>query len=91
MAIYSKSSPYSDTPDNNGAYLDIISFRNLPSVADDILFTISSKYDLYKDSNLWWVFAVRNKDLIRDPIYDMKAGVQIYLPKLSTMSSVLGI
>jgi len=100
MAMYSKSSPYSDTPDNNGAYLDIISFRNLPSVADDILFTISSKYenrpdllayDLYKDSNLWWVFAVRNKDLIRDPIYDMKAGVQIYLPKLSTMSSVLGI
>lgn len=100
MAIYSKSSPYSDTPDNNGAYLGVISFRNLPSEADDILFTISAKYanrpdllayDLYKDSKLWWVFSIRNKDLIRDPIYDMKPGIQIYLPKLSTLQRVLGI
>lgn len=100
MAIYSKTSPYSDTPDNGGAYLDIISFRNLPAESDDILFTIPTQYayrpdllayDLYTNSNLWWVFAVRNKDLIRDPIYDMKPGIQIYLPKLSTMNTVLGI
>lgn len=100
MTIYSKTSPYSDTPDNGGAYLDVISFRNIPSERDDILYTVATQYthrpdllayDLYRNSNLWWVFAVRNRELIRDPIYDMKAGIQIYLPKLSTLNTVLGI
>jgi hypothetical protein len=99
MAIYAKTSPYANTKTTE-SYLDIIEFRNLPNESDDVLFEITAQYayrpdllayDLYKDSALWWVFSVRNKDIIRDPIYDMIAGKKIYLPKLSTMTRVLGV
>ena len=48
-------------------------------------------YDLYGDVNLWWVFAVRNKDVIKDPVYDMVAGVTIRLPQMTTLKQSLGI
>jgi hypothetical protein len=97
-SIYSKLSPYYST-DVVGSYLDIINFRNIPYQQDDVYYTVTSQYefrpdllayDLYGDSNLWWVFAVRNKDSIKDPIYDMYAGQSLYLPKLSTLKNSLG-
>lgn len=97
--MYNKTSPYYKTPVTNG-YLDVMEFRDLPSERDDILFEVTATYenrpdllanDIYKDSRLWWVFAIRNKTIIKDPVYDLKAGVKIYLPKMSTLKSVLGI
>ncbi len=97
--MYSKTSPYYDTA-LNGAYLELLTLRDLPLQNDDILFTVTQQYsnrpdllayDLYNDVNLWWVFAVRNKDIIKDPIFDMIPGQRIYLPKLSTINAVLGI
>jgi hypothetical protein len=99
MAIYSPTSPYYSTDQSKG-YLDIISFRDLSIEFDDILFTITKNYeyrpdllafDLYNDVTLWWVFAVRNKAIIQDPIFDMEAGVEIYLPKLTTINKIIGI
>lgn len=95
---YTKLSPYYTTQ-LSGSYLDIIDFRQLPVETDDIKFTVTSQYefrpdllayDLYGDVNLWWVFSVRNKDKIKDPIYDLFAGQIIYFPKLSTLKNVLG-
>jgi hypothetical protein len=37
-------------------------------------------YQEYGTPSLWWVFAVRNPDLIIDPINDFVAGLQIYVP-----------
>jgi len=97
--MYKKNSPYFKTEIVNG-YLDVMAFRDLPYERDDILFEVTSTYenrpdllayDIYNDSALWWVFAIRNKTKIKDPIYDLKAGVKIYLPKMSTLKSVLGI
>ena len=97
--MYSKTSPYYTTPITNG-YLDVIEFRDLPNERNDTLFEVTATYenrpdllayDLYQDARLWWVFAVRNKRTIKDPVYDLKAGVKIYLPKMSTIKSVLGI
>jgi hypothetical protein len=97
-SIYSKLSPYYSTQ-ITGSYLDIVNLRNIPNQTDDVQYTLTSQYefrpdllayDLYGDSNLWWVFSVRNKDLIKDPIYDMFAGQIIYLPKLSTLKNSLG-
>jgi hypothetical protein len=97
--VYSKESPYFRTEIVNG-YLDVMSLRDLPNEKDDILFEITNTYenrpdllayDLYQDARLWWVFSVRNKDEIKDPIYDMESGKKIYLPKLSTLKEVLGI
>lgn len=97
--MYSKTSPYYDT-NLNGFYLDLLKLRDIPAQTDDIFFTVTQQYtnrpdllayDLYGDVNLWWVFAVRNKDTIKDPVFDMIAGQRIYLPKLSTINAVLGI
>jgi Base plate wedge protein 53 len=99
MPSYSSASPYYKTSQTQG-YLDVSTFRNISNQTDDIEFEISSRYqnrpdllayDLYSDSNLWWVFAVRNKSVIKDPIYDMQAGTKIFLPKLSTLRTELGI
>lgn len=95
-SMYSKTSPYYNT-NIVGDYLDIIDFKNLPKEIDDVRFQITSQYefrpdllayDLYGDSTLWWVFAVRNKDIIKDPLYDFFAGQTIYLPKKSTLKNL---
>jgi hypothetical protein len=97
--MYEKTSPYFDT-NLNGSYLDLLKLRDIPAQSDDILFTVSQQYsnrpdllayDLYNDARLWWVFAVRNKNIIKDPVFDMIPGQKIYLPKLSTINAVLGI
>lgn len=97
--MYSKTSPYFST-NVTGSYLDLLSLRDIPSQSDDILFTVTQQYanrpdllayDLYSDATLWWVFAVRNKSVIKDPVFDMIPGQRIYLPKLSTINSVLGL
>lgn len=95
---YPKLSPYYTTP-FNGSYLDVLTDRAIPAEIDDVQYTITSKYEyrpdllayqLYKDVNLWWVFASRNPDKVKDPIYDLYAGQTIYLPKITTLKKVLG-
>ena len=99
MATYTKTSPYFTTEQTNG-YLDVMSARDIPSQTDDILFTVTTQYehrpdllayDLYGDVNLWWVFAVRNKSIIKDPVDALNSGLKIHLPKLSTIKTALGI
>jgi hypothetical protein len=91
---YENSSPYFTTT-LNSQYLDILSVRPVSSEVDDFLYTIEPQYtyrpdllanDIYGDSKLWWVFAVRNKSIIKDPIYDLQAGIGIYIPQISTLS-----
>jgi hypothetical protein len=99
MAVYSRKSPYYQTAQTNG-YLDVIDFKDIPPLADDRYWEVTAQYanrpdllafDLYQDVNLWWVFSVRNKDIIRDPIYDMVPGTKIYIPQLATLKKVLGL
>jgi hypothetical protein len=96
MSSYSNFSPYYKTPEVNG-HLDILSLRDIPAASDDVLFEITQTYslrpdllayDLYNDSRLWWVFAVRNKDIIQDSTYDLVAGQRIYIPSLPNLQSV---
>ena len=48
-------------------------------------------YDLYGEPALWWVFMQRNLDVLQDPVYDFVPGVEIYIPKNSSLRTVLGI
>ncbi len=100
MNYYSKNSPWSNTPFNVSGYLDIMNKRTLPPEDDDIVYEIQSQYvyrpdllayDLYKNSKLWWVFAIRNPDILKDPVFDFLPGTKIYLPKASRISVFLGI
>lgn len=100
MASYTASSPYYKTGYVKSQYLDVLKIRPVPAESDDVLYTIEVQYthrpdllayDLYGDKSLWWVFAQRNMDIIKDPIYDIEAGVQIYLPKGDSLNRVLGL
>jgi hypothetical protein len=97
--VYNKSSAYYATPLVDG-YLDVLTLRDIPETVDDTPFAVTAKYanrpdmlayDLYGDSRLWWVFSVRNKSVIKDPIYDMVPGLVIFLPQLSVLKKSLGI
>jgi len=98
MATYDSTSPYYTTGYSQ-FFLDVMVNRPIDKQVDDILFQINLTYqyrpdllafDLYKDSRLWWVFYQRNPNTLQAPPLDFAAGVQIYLPKLSTLKSNLG-
>jgi hypothetical protein len=92
-------SPYARTPTNARGYLDILSPRPVPINREDILFTITTEYtyrpDLlahitYGRKDLWWVFAQRNMDVLKDPVFDFVAGTKIYLPDPAALRNTLG-
>ena len=98
MAAFGRSSPYSKTSTVNG-YLGILNFIDIPAEVDDVSYTIASRYmyrpdllayDLYGDPQLWWVFAARNKEVIKDSIYDFITGQIIFLPKLAAIKKAIG-
>lgn len=98
MATYDSTSPYFTTGYSQ-FFLDIMTNRSIPKEADDRLMIINTTYqyrpdllslDLYDTPNLWWVFYQRNPNTLTAPPLDFKAGVQIYLPKITTLKNVLG-
>jgi alpha-L-fucosidase len=99
MATYSILSPWYDTTVTQNS-LDILSIRAVSSEPDDFLYVIESQYtyrpdllafDLYGDAALWWVFMQRNMDVLLDPIFDFVPGKKIYIPKGSSLRTVLGV
>jgi hypothetical protein len=98
MAKYSSTSPYFVTPYTQ-FYLDAMTNRPIPRDNDDVYFKINQTYqfrpdllayDLYQQSALWWVFYQRNPNTLQAPPWDFEAGKNIYLPKITTLRSVLG-
>ena len=37
-------------------------------------------YDLYGNSNLWWVIAHYNREVLKDPLNDFRSGIEIVVP-----------
>jgi hypothetical protein len=73
--------------------------RAIPKENDEVAFEINLTYqyrpvllahDLYDDARLWWVFYQRNPNTLTQPPLDFAVGAVIYLPKISTLKSVLG-
>jgi len=74
----------------------------LPSIGksiNDESFTITAEYEerpdklayvLYEKTALWWVFAARNPDILKDPLGDFKTGTVIKLPASSTIANIIG-
>jgi hypothetical protein len=98
MATYSDRSPYYATK-TFGKFLDVMINRPIPADSTDSLITLSSSYhqrpdllafDLYGDSRLWWVFTMRNPDVLEDPVFDFVSGTQLYVPTQDIVAAALG-
>ena len=100
MAVkYRSDSPYANTQ-TYSYYLDVLSPRRIPPKRDDVLHTLTEvhqyrpdllAFDLYGNSNLWWVFIARNPNAFEDPIWDFRTGTKFYIPKKDVIETALGI
>ena len=96
---YSPTSPYYGTQ-LWGQFLDVWSGKTIPATVTDAVYQIDSAYnlrpdllayDIYQDTSLWWVFSVRNPDILIDPLLNFRTGVIIYVPAVNTVRTALGI
>lgn len=85
---YGSGSVYKQTPQTSW-YLDNLALRDVQSDPTDKAMVIPTKhnmkpynlsYELYGNKDYWWVFQILNMGVIRDPIYDFKAGLTIRVP-----------
>lgn len=99
MASYKKTSLYGTTSNITPGVLDVLDYRPMPFLIDDVKYEIKPQYnyrpdllasDLYNDSELWWVFKSRNPSVLDDPIFDFVAGVEIYIPSKNTIGRIIG-
>lgn len=83
------TSPYFLTPVKDW-YLDLWVPRSVPKNDFDKILIIPPEFDQrpdllsqqeYGTPRLWWVFAIRNPDLIIDPINDFVSGLEIFVPQ----------
>ena len=96
---YANTSPYADTRFFNN-FMDKWEPRDVPAEKDDSLYELERVYrwrpdllsfDLYGTSKLWWVFAVRNPNTIKDPVFDFVPGKKIFLPNKEKLFTALGV
>lgn len=87
-SIHKTTSPYVNT-DIKDFYLDIWDEIIIEPSIEDTIMTVGPKYhkrpdllsyDLYGTPRLYWVFIVRNMNLMKDPIEDFVSGLEIYVP-----------
>ena len=99
-SLYPKTSPYYFSAVVNGKFLDVMVNRPIPTLPSDVYWEITPTYnlrpdllafDIYSDSKLWWVFASRNPNRLKDPLFDFVTGTGIYLPTSDTLQQALGL
>lgn len=97
MATYNKNSVYYGTPQTNG-YLSTYTPRLVPNHIDDQVYVVDNQYqyrpdllayDLYGTTHLWWVFAQRNPNTLKDPVFDLLAGTTIEIPSKAYLELLL--
>lgn len=80
-------------------YLDVNTLPRIPKRLGDKAYVIEARYEnrpdllayeLYGSARLWWVFALRNPDVILDPINDFASGISIFLPSKETVNTITG-
>ena len=93
------ASPYYTTS-KFGKFMDVLNYRNISKQKSDVKYSIDKiyefrpdllAYDLYGDSALWWVFAARNPNVLKDPLFDFVPGTVIYIPLKENLVIDLGL
>lgn len=81
----------------DNTFLDINDLPSLPANVGDEEYIINAAYaerpdllayDLYGSTRLWWVFTMRNPDVLKDPIRDFKEGAKIFLPSTDSVNVI---
>jgi len=79
-------------------FLGLSTLPKIPQSIEDEEYTIGHGYDerpdllahaKYGNSRLWWVFSLRNPDLLKDPIRDFKSGLKIIVPAKKSLQNYL--
>lgn len=79
-------------------FLDTNSLPSFLPTENDEAYVIGAKYaerpdllayDVYGSTRLWWVFALKNPDIIKDPIRDFKEGTAIVLPSAESVNVIM--
>jgi hypothetical protein len=95
---YPASSPYASSNQQSwriGRY----AHRDIPPASDDLVVVVETRHrfrpdllshDLYGSPAYWWVFAVRNPELRRDPVWALVPGLVISAPSRDYLSRVVG-
>lgn len=97
IATYRNTSVLYNTPIIDKWYLGYYVHRIILPKPDDIFVPSLDKkymyrpdnlsYDMYGIRDYYWVFASRNMDIIKDPIWDMVEGISFYIPKITSIKS----
>lgn len=91
--FHEQTSMYKKTPVED-FYLGYWVNIDIPPQDDDEIISISPEHDgrpdlyahqKYGSSKYFWVFFMRNKDILFDPIDDFKTGIKIYVPSINTV------
>lgn len=95
MVMYNRNSPWFKTTVND-SYLETLTYRPIVQNQSDTVYVIENQYkhrpdllahDLYGDNKLWWVFVHRNRNVLKDPVFDFVPGVTIYLPNKTDLQA----
>lgn len=95
MTEYARNSPWFKTKIND-SYLEMLTYRPITQNSADTVYVIENQYkhrpdllayDLYGDTKLWWIFVHRNRNILKDPIFDFIPGVTIYLPNKTDLQA----
>lgn len=97
MAEYNRYSVYKNTPQT--WYLDQYNPIIIPAADDDIDYVIPQKYhqqpwmlskEVYNTERLYYIFAITNMNILKDPVYDFKTGTTIVIPSYERIQRLLG-
>jgi hypothetical protein len=93
---YSKTSFLANA--SEGSFYTGLNYSKLPKIKKSVLdksFIITEKYnkrpdllsyDTYGTPDYWWVFSIRNVDIIKDPINDFITGLEVVIPSPDTVA-----
>lgn len=99
MALFHSKNSFLKNAGTIGEFLGVNNLPRMPKGIYDEDFTVTAEFHnrpdilalkLYGSTALWWVFALRNPDTIKDPIRDFKSGTQIKLPSMESVKAVTG-
>ncbi len=101
MPVYNKNSFLKSA--RNMSFYTGLNYMNLPKVessTSDTQFLITKKYanrpdllanDKFGSPELWWILALSNLEIIKDPITDFKEGTIIRLVTENKAKSIAGM